>query len=160
MYSFNEILHFTVLVLAGQATGLAISNRSHLYRRDGFDVNRFAYLGDSFASGPGAGEAYGDVTSCRRTQQAWGPLIGGDPRLHGPKPIGNFDFIACSGAQTINIHGKDAGATSPGDDSQPKAPQASLLYGRNPELVTMSIGGNDVGFGDLLERVSPTRPTE
>jgi lysophospholipase L1-like esterase len=33
-------------------------------------------------------------------------------------------------------------------------PQANQLAGLNPDMVTLSIGGNDVGFADLLVRVS------
>ncbi|KAF2200638.1 SGNH hydrolase [Delitschia confertaspora ATCC 74209] len=35
---------------------------------------------------------------------------------------------------------------------KPKEPQSSFLKDVNPDLVTMSIGGNDVGFVDLLDR--------
>jgi hypothetical protein len=92
--------------------------------------------------------------------------------LQGPKP--QFDFIACSGAKTEHIFHGGQGTTSEDGDGQPKEAQASLLKDTNPELVTLSIGksshdarlsqklttyagmvgGNDVGFTDLLIRVS------
>lgn len=133
MYSSNASLHLAILVFAGQATARVISNISHLQRRDGFYVNRFAYLGDSFAAGPGAGEPYGDATSCQQTEQARGPLVAGDSSVHGPNPIGKFDFIACSGAKTKDIHEEDAGASSSSSGGgQPEAKQASLLNGTKP----------------------------
>ena len=86
-------------------------------------------------------------------QRSLGPLTAEDDRLRGPKPIVPFDFIACSGARTWHIHGKGAGATSGGGDGQPKESQASLLKDTNPDLVTLSIGGNNVGFFELFDQV-------
>ena len=147
-------IHFIALFLVGQTIGVALPNVSRIYPRDTFDIKRFGYLGDSFAAGPGAGDAYDGVTSCRRSKQAWGPLVAKDDRLHGPKPLGNFDFIACSGAKSEHIFTGGTGASSGNGDGQPKEAQASLLKDTNPELVTLSIGGNDIGFTNLLIRVS------
>ncbi|ORY05562.1 SGNH hydrolase-type esterase domain-containing protein [Clohesyomyces aquaticus] len=62
-----------------------------------------------------------------------------DERIKGPKPIA-FDFIACSGSRLQQIY--TDGLDLPG---QPKISQANQLKD-DPEMVVMSIGGNDVGF--------------
>jgi len=153
MSILGSFVQFAALLLAGQTTALAFPSATHLYRRDAFDVNIFAYLGDSFAAGPGAGAAYDSLTSCRRTKEAWGPQVANDMKLQGQKPLKNFDFIACSGAKTKHIFKGGDGVEIGSGDGQPKEAQASLLKDTNPDLVTLSIGGNDVGFTDLLDRV-------
>lgn len=115
-------------------------------RRDAFDVKSFASLGESYASGPSAGDTY-DETKCRRYKKAQGPQVAGDNQVKGPKPI-KFDFIACSGSRTWNIF-KD----QPNGKEKNKVSQASQLQDKHPDMVTLSIGGNDVGFVDLLDRV-------
>lgn len=149
MPTLGKLAQLVTLALTGhQTVGLAFPSASRIFTRDAFDVQRFAYLGDSFAAGPGAGAAYDDVTSCWRTKEAWGPQIANDSRLHGPKPFKDFNFIACTGAKTKHIY-----KGGEGSDDQPIGAQASLLKDTNPDLVTLSIGGNDVGFTDLLDRV-------
>jgi hypothetical protein len=58
----------------------------------------------------------------------------------------DFSFIACSGSRTWHIYQ---------DNPDWKVPdgQAKQLADKNPEMVTLSIGGNDVGFVKLLDRV-------
>ena len=72
MHTHSKLIQLITLALAGQTVALALPDVPHVYPRDAFEVNRFAYLGDSFAAGPGAGKAYDSVTSCRRTKEAWG----------------------------------------------------------------------------------------
>lgn len=74
-------------------------------------------------------------------------------RNQGPKPI-QFDFLACSDARLIRIFEDEDSNSGGGRGRKPGKSQASLLKNRNPDLVTMSIGGKDVGFVDLLDRVS------
>jgi hypothetical protein len=141
-----------VLILVGQSAAFAVPDLSRLFRRTPFNVGRYASLGESFASGPSAGDSYDKVTKCRRYKQAQGPQVASDDRIQGPKPI-NFDFIACSGSKLKNIY-EDSPNGGNGPDAKPKISQAGALKDTNPDLVTMSIGGNDVGFVDLMDRVS------
>ncbi|RMZ73071.1 esterase [Pyrenophora seminiperda CCB06] len=118
--------------------------RSMIYPRDAFNVGRYASLGESYASGPSAGDKYDD-TRCRRYTQAFGPQVSQDARILGPKPI-EFNFIACSGSKLRQIY-EDREKDRPGKS---KVAQAKQL--NNPDMVTLSIGGNDVGFVDLMDR--------
>jgi hypothetical protein len=143
------------LMLVGQSAAFALPDLSHLFRRAPFSVSRYASLGESFASGPSAGDPYDQVTKCRRYKEAQGPQVAADGRIQGPKPI-KFDFIACSGSKIKNIW-QDSTGGGDGPAAKPKIAQAKALKDTNPDLVTMSIGGNDVGFVDLLDRVSKFR---
>ncbi|CAI6339618.1 unnamed protein product [Periconia digitata] len=140
----------TFLVLLGQSNALAlpssdweVESPANIFPRDPFQVHTYASLGESFASGPSAGDSY-DNTQCRRYKKAFGPQVAEDNRLQGPKPV-DFSFIACSGSRTRHIY-----EDSPG--SKREKSQASQLKDKNPDLVTLSIGGNDIGFVELLDR--------
>ncbi|MFD4640694.1 SGNH/GDSL hydrolase family protein [Lentzea sp. NPDC058436] len=82
----------------------------------------YVALGDSYASGAGAGSYV--EGSCRRSSNAY-------PALQGTE-FPSFKFVACSGATTKSLK------------SQFRALTAATT------LVTITIGGNDLGFADVL----------
>ncbi|WP_229813069.1 SGNH/GDSL hydrolase family protein [Lentzea flava] len=82
----------------------------------------YVALGDSYASGAGAG-SYVDG-SCRRSANAY-------PALRG-KDFPSFRFVACSGATTKSLKSQFRALT----------PATTL--------VTITIGGNDLGFVDVM----------
>jgi lysophospholipase L1-like esterase len=82
----------------------------------------YVALGDSYASGAGAG-SYVDG-SCRRSANAY-------PALRG-KDFPSFKFAACSGATTKSLR------------SQLRALTPATT------LVTITVGGNDLGFVDVM----------
>lgn len=101
-------------------------------------VNYVAF-GDSYSSGEGAPPFFagtdGPSDFCHRSVNAYSQVLG---QAYGTDP----KFYACSGAVTANItgqyrFGEPPQITQPGVDS-------------TASLVTMSIGGNDAGFGDVL----------
>ncbi len=112
---------------------------------------RYAALGDSFASGEGA-PPYFDGTDrlgnqCHQSLTAYGPIFAAllDAR---------FDFLACSGDETRNVRRNG----DPPDKALSLPPQLARadasgipLVNAATDLVTLSIGGNDVGFGPVLE---------
>ncbi|GAA4416065.1 SGNH family lipase [Actinokineospora soli] len=85
---------------------------------------RYVALGDSYSAGTGAGGHYG---SCYRSRKAY-------PRLwaQANQPA-SFAFAACGGATTDTVIAKQVNALA--DDTT---------------LVTITIGGNDVGFGSVM----------
>lgn len=96
-------------------------------------------LGDSFTSGKGNGsyEAGTDedgVNECQRSAQAYPRLVQSDLNLYPTA------FVACSGATTANVL---YGGASDGAWGEP--PQVDALSS-STEKVTITIGGNDVGF--------------
>ncbi|MEU8182179.1 GDSL-type esterase/lipase family protein [Micromonospora sp. NPDC049047] len=88
-------------------------------------------LGDSYSSGLGAGGQGGYTGgNCKRTTNAW-------PYFVAPFDRSSFDHQACSGATIPSL----------------RAGQLSTVFHNPGEegLVTLTIGGNDVGFGNSLQ---------
>jgi len=86
---------------------------------------RYVALGDSYASGLGTGLERGN---CDRSPAAYGPQWA---RAHQPA---SFTFAACSGATARGIRTHRLSALSPATT-----------------LVSLTVGGNDVGFSDVLQ---------
>lgn len=83
----------------------------------------YVALGDSFSSGTGTRASTG---TCYRSPYGY-PVLLAD--AHGL----DLDYQACSGAVSADVHRDQLGALSPETD-----------------YVTMTIGGNDVGFADVI----------
>ncbi|HEU5474147.1 MAG TPA: SGNH/GDSL hydrolase family protein [Actinophytocola sp.] len=89
-------------------------------------AENYVALGDSYASGTGAG-SYGDSGSCLRSANAYGPLWAGS---HGA----TFTNATCSGANSADVLNSQVGALTAATT-----------------LVTIAIGGNDIGFSDVVQ---------
>jgi lysophospholipase L1-like esterase len=86
----------------------------------------YAALGDSYSSGVGTG-SYTLDSACKRSVYAY-------PYLWAQKHTGtSLSFVACSGAKTSDLLTKQISAVTP-----------------TTNLVTMTIGGNDIGFANLI----------
>ncbi len=98
------------------------------------NIKKWVDLGDSFASGIGAGQRgpnSGD-TVCSRYTEAYGNVM--NVVLDGQGPdTREFTWVACSGAKTDYVVGKEVPSIDPDVD-----------------IATLTIGGNDVGFFDIL----------
>ncbi len=103
---------------------------------------QYVALGDSFSSGEGA-PPYDDSSSCRRSPLGWPRLLAADGL-----EIASLDHRACSNDDLSELTGQ-----------LPAAADGSV------DLVTLTTGGNDAGFGDLLRDCllgacpAPTDPT-
>jgi lysophospholipase L1-like esterase len=88
----------------------------------------YVAMGDSYSSGVGTG-SYTLDSACKRSVYAY-------PYLFTQKhTMGSFAFVACSGAKTTDLIAKQL---------------PSLNASTN--LVTMTIGGNDIGFASLIQQ--------
>jgi lysophospholipase L1-like esterase len=87
----------------------------------------YVALGDSYSSGLGAG-SYGSSGSCFRSSNAYAQLWA------NAKSPSSFTFAACSGATTSDVLNS----------------QISSVTG-STTLVSLTIGGNDVGFSNVME---------
>jgi len=107
---------------------------------------RLAALGDSYSSGEGAGNYYAGTNSahgCHRSPHAWA--------LQMSKYVANHDvtmpsqeyFLACSGAVSSSLKTSFKGQKPQIDALQHVLPK--------PELVTLTMGGNDLGFPDVVK---------
>ena len=126
-------------------------------------AGRYVAMGDSFSSGEGAGD-YDPPTDrddrgfadwmdshlwwpgdrepkyhngCHRSGNAYGQIVAGSNDF-----AGGSSFVACSGAQINELTHPNGGQT--GESAQEDA------LGDDTSLVTFSIGGNDLGFADIL----------
>ncbi|MFE0024036.1 SGNH/GDSL hydrolase family protein [Amycolatopsis sp. NPDC059021] len=112
----------------------------------GGGTGRYVALGDSYTSAPRTGRQAGTPPGCDRSDNNYPHLVSG--RL---KPA-EFADVSCSGATTANITGPQQ--TRNGTNSaQLDAVTAATT------LVTLGIGGNDVGFVGLASQCSTNQPT-
>jgi len=86
----------------------------------------YVALGDSYSSGLGTRSYYSDSGSCYRSQYAY-------PVLVAARLGATLTFAACSGARVSDVLNQQLGSLN-----------ASTAY------VTVSVGGNDAGFADVI----------
>jgi lysophospholipase L1-like esterase len=94
-------------------------------------INTWVAMGDSYAAGQGANEYDTSSGSCRRSRNAYWYLL--KKRLPKDFTVEPWNFAACSGATTSTV----------------RADQLVFLDG-NTRLVTISVGGNDLHFKEVL----------
>ncbi len=97
----------------------------------------YVALGDSYSSGVGTNQYDVDL-ACQRSSQAYPGLW-----QEVNRPAG-FGFLACGGAQIGDVRDQVSGSEI--------LPQA--------ELVTLTAGGNDAGFGDIMSVCTSTATTD
>jgi lysophospholipase L1-like esterase len=89
-------------------------------------ADKYVALGDSFSSGVGT-NSYTLSTSCRRGVYAYPWLVAQQ------RPNTVLAFVACSGATTSDVLANQIASVTP-----------------DTSIVTLTIGGNDIGFSDLI----------
>jgi lysophospholipase L1-like esterase len=87
---------------------------------------QYVALGDSYSSGVGSRVFYSESGSCKRSPEAYGPKVAAAKGYE-------LSFQACSGAKTGDVINKQLGTLSSGT-----------------ALVTITIGGNDAGFSNVI----------
>lgn len=101
----------------------------------------YVAMGDSFSSGEGnppfeSGTDVNGTNECHRSSQAYPRLLVADPALD----LGPVDFVACSEATTSNIS----------HSGQWNEPAQVDVLSEDTEIVTLTVGGNDVGFAEYV----------
>jgi lysophospholipase L1-like esterase len=89
---------------------------------------RYVALGDSYSSGVGAGSYTAESGSCDRSTNAYSQLWA---NAHAPA---SYVSVACSGAKSTDVNANQLSALS-----------------SSTTLVSISIGGNDLGFANIME---------
>lgn len=84
----------------------------------------YVALGDSYASGAGTSAGSAEENECRRSDEAHPNLLAAEVEA-----LADLDFVACSGATTADLLAEQLPAV-----------------GADTQVVTMTIGGNDVGL--------------
>ncbi|MEW2068226.1 SGNH/GDSL hydrolase family protein [Streptomyces sp. NPDC007346] len=119
----SRLVAFSSSLLLGAAlalTGAGIANADSSVK-----AVDYVALGDSYSSGVGAGSY--DGSSCKRSSRAFPALWAA---ANSPA---SFHFAACSGARTNDVTSGQLGQLNASTD-----------------LVSISIGGNDAGFADVM----------
>jgi lysophospholipase L1-like esterase len=88
--------------------------------------SQYVALGDSYSSGVGTRVFYEEPGECDRSPDAYGPKIAAAKGY-------TLSFQACSGAKTTEVDEKQLGTLS-----------------ASTSLVTITIGGNDAGFSNVI----------
>ncbi|GAA0389942.1 SGNH/GDSL hydrolase family protein [Streptomyces luteireticuli] len=119
------------LAAVGAATALAAGAAAPATAAACAGGERYVALGDSYTSAPGVPEQSGG--DCARSSVNYPSLTA--KALHQK----SFKDVSCSGARTDDFW-RAQGANPPQLDA----------LGRNTRLVTIGIGGNDIGFGEII----------
>ncbi|MGW1280051.1 SGNH/GDSL hydrolase family protein [Streptomyces tsukubensis] len=133
------IASFRVQPTAGEPAGFAIDNVSY------FQPEVLVGLGDSYSSGE-ANPPYVKGTEaktgngCHRSLNAWPVRL-----AKGNKVVKRAKHYACSGALTSALYGKFKT-----EEAQLKM-VGKLTGNDEPGVVTISMGGNDLGFSEVIE---------
>lgn len=116
----------------------------HNFTDSTYEQNKkYVAMGDSYSSGEGVtpfmyGTAMPGVNECHRSTYAYPMLLEADTTLH----VNMTNFVACAGATINNI-------VNESNVGNGELPQAVALF-QDTDIVTLSIGGNDLGFGNIL----------
>ncbi|MFI2781869.1 SGNH/GDSL hydrolase family protein [Streptomyces sp. ALB3] len=116
----SSLLLGTVLAL----TGVGVAQAQGSAQSAAVD---YVALGDSYSSGVGAGSYDSASGGCKRSTRAY-PVL-----WKAANNPASFAFTACSGARTGDVTAGQLGPLSSATD-----------------LVSISIGGNDAGFADVM----------
>jgi lysophospholipase L1-like esterase len=108
-------------------------------------AGRYVALGDSYAAGEGLRpfEAGTEEIGCNRSDQAFARVLASYAHQ---LDLGLSGFVACSGAVTSDIYHPRATGVA----IQPQVPAKGPFP--DVHLVTITIGGNDVQFAQIVER--------
>ena len=109
------------------AVGVALTGAATAQASGTAAATGYVALGDSYSSGVGAGSYISASGDCLRSTKAYPYLWAA---AHSPS---SFDFTACSGARTGDVLANQLGP-----------------LGSSTGLVSISIGGNDAGFADVM----------
>lgn len=107
-------------------------------------------LGDSFSAGNGSWEKHPDETDrpdgydgeCNRSTEAWGPLLSNRNDID----VNLSAFGACGGA-TVDGTNLEGGTGHPSLLAEIEANRGTMAQA---DQVIFTIGGNDIGFSDIL----------
>jgi lysophospholipase L1-like esterase len=101
----------------------------------------YVALGDSNTAGPGIPGDTGKPAGCDRSDRNYPALVATELGLRG----GDFHDVSCSGATTADL-------AAPQDTADGTNPAQLAAVSSATRLVTVGIGGNDIGFSAMIKR--------
>jgi lysophospholipase L1-like esterase len=102
-------------------------------------VSNYVALGDSFTAGPVIPNQLDDPIGCFRSDHNYPHLVAASLRI--PK----FVDASCSGAGTEDMTSPQD--VNPGPDNPPQFDR----LGAQTQVVTIGIGGNDIGYSEIIQ---------
>lgn len=121
-----------LLVVASTTAGLGVGSINA-----GATPSSYVALGDSYTAGPLVPNQLADPAGCLRSDHDYPHLVA------AALAVSTFQDASCSGAATVDMASPQN--VTPG----PNPPQLDRLT-PTTQLVTLQIGGNDVGFESIL----------
>ena len=103
----------------------------------------YVALGDSFAAGPWIPEATGVPVTCGRSTANYPSVV--RDRLRARSALASFADLSCGGATTADM------TTPQPTPAGVNPPQLDALT-RDTTLVTLTLGGNDIGFTEIVDQ--------
>ncbi|GAA1173997.1 lysophospholipase L1-like esterase [Kitasatospora gansuensis] len=122
----------TALALTAALTGAAVTAASPAAAQTSYA--RYVALGDSYASAAGVPDQID--TACARSSRNYPSLVNA-----ALAPAARAD-VTCGGATTAHMTTTQSGSGGPQFDA----------LNADTDLVTLTIGGNDIGFADIIVR--------
>jgi lysophospholipase L1-like esterase len=135
----------------GRADGDEPSTAGRIAWLEGIDA---VGLGDSFSSGQGAGDYDRELEVCERSSGAYARVLRApnDTLISTMAEDGvvdaSFGFIACGGARSFHVARAEDGGVNQHEGVPPQLDQGEVRAAT--DLVTITIGGNDLGFSDVV----------
>jgi lysophospholipase L1-like esterase len=102
-------------------------------------ASSYVALGDSFTAGPLIPQQLPDPLGCLRSDHNYPHLVA------AALQVADFRDASCSGAGTEDMTGPQD--VNPGPDNPPQFDRLE----QSTRLVTIGIGGNDIGFTEIIE---------
>jgi lysophospholipase L1-like esterase len=101
----------------------------------------YVALGDSYAAGDGIPAQFDVASGCERATHSYPVLVAGHLRLNPSQ----YRDVSCSGAKIADL-------TAPQHTGSATNPPQLNALSADATLVTLGIGGNDLGFSGILTR--------
>ncbi|KAF5856227.1 hypothetical protein ETB97_007680 [Aspergillus alliaceus] len=136
LHAFLSLGHAIPHILRDNKAGGLDGHREFLHwRYDDFSgIKKFAAIGDSYSAGIGAGEVLkgDDNARCSRYDPSYPSIMNRDVRMGG-SAAHEFTYLSCSG------------------DESPAIWEQAKKLDKDYDLITISAGGNDLGFSDIVQ---------
>lgn len=119
-------------------------------------------LGDSYASGEGTTAAVG---TCQRSDRAYGPVAAAILRAQRSWTVAEHRWVACTGDLFVDVLSSRDAQRAAGADAAVRGPGADIADGQSQidaaiaqglaadgrvDVITISAGGNDTSFSDVV----------
>ena len=111
--------------------------------------------GDSYSSGEGISASRPTGGRCARSERAYGPRTARSLRVTHGWNVRPEVFSACTGARLVDFYGRPSGG---GQSLWAMSRSDGPANGRF-DVVTLSLGGNDLGFGEVIRDCIAILPT-